>query len=340
MTHLVTVYKDSGKRGIGNVGSTCYVNTAVQCLAHNLSFLHYILTHEQKGLTQELKAIYEINWIRNHGVVPRKFIKVLRETFSGMIDVHQQNDIQEFLALFVDKLNVAIGTPPVVQPLSPTHGDKTAFVRFQELAEHAWVRSHSHAYSALVDLLYGQCVNQITCAHCGDISHVFDTFATLLISFHESEDGGTPTTDSIGKMLSSYMKNEHIAERECDHCHTKCTGIRVHRFSKLPQVLMISIKRFDSKMRKITKTVMVPEELDMSGACIELNDQNTSSTQYKLMSIACHAGGMGYGHYYAICRHPDERWYIYDDEQVSAMEDYRQANSSHFYTLFYERMSN
>ena len=344
MNALIIKYKDSGRRGIANIGSTCYINTALQCLAHNLTFLEFVIgTHSElasphKGLMKELEDIYNIQWKKMNGVVPRRFVRVLQDAFGEMLHIHEQNDINEFIALFVDKLNTSIGVPP---PNTVRYDIKKVdpIVRFCNESQNAWYMSHSTGYSQLADMLYGQVVSQITCDVCNDITHVFDTFACLMLSFDESR----PKTDdeSVGEMLTSYMRNESLHARDCDQCQRQCPGRRIHRFSKLPNILMISIKRFDSKMQKISKRVLVPEELDMTPACIQLgNESFANQYNYRLMSIACHAGNMGYGHYYALCRHPDGLWYEYDDETVKCIDDYKRTNPAHYYMLFYERLVN
>ena len=45
---LNTFFIDKGKKGLANIGSTCYINTAVQCLSYCLDFLHYVLSGRYK----------------------------------------------------------------------------------------------------------------------------------------------------------------------------------------------------------------------------------------------------------------------------------------------------
>jgi ubiquitin C-terminal hydrolase len=294
---------------------------------------------------KELQDILNINWEKGNGVVPRRFVKVLSIAFDELMNVHDQNDMQEFIALFVDKLNASIGTPPLIPNAMQRQqcSTKNSLDLFYEKADRSWLLSHRESYSQLVDRLYGQMVNQITCSGCGDISHVFDTFSTLMVSFAPGKDNVTDNKlQSIGDMIRhSYLQTEHISSRECDVCKNKAAqGVRVHRFNRLPSVLMISIKRFDYNMRKITNPVGVPEELDLSMACIKLQRpggaEDIPTSTYKLSSIGCHAGNMGSGHYYAICKHPDGKWYEYDDDNVSVIDSYGRINSSHYYMLFYE----
>ena len=59
----------------------------------------------------------------------------------------------------------------------------------------------------------------------------------------------------------------------------------------------------------------------------------------KLISIGCHEGGLNGGHYYAICRDKDNKWYKYDDETVT---EYSIEENINFlfkisYILIYEK---
>eukprot|EP00607_Mallomonas_marina_P007685 CAMPEP_0182416114 /NCGR_PEP_ID=MMETSP1167-20130531/217_1 /TAXON_ID=2988 /ORGANISM="Mallomonas Sp, Strain CCMP3275" /LENGTH=110 /DNA_ID=CAMNT_0024588545 /DNA_START=929 /DNA_END=1261 /DNA_ORIENTATION=- len=58
---------------------------------------------------------------------------------------------------------------------------------------------------------------------------------------------------------------------------------------------------------------------------------------YDLYGVSEHSGGLGGGHYTAICRNfEDNKWYNFNDSHVSET-DAASAVSTRAYVLFYER---
>lgn len=334
MEQLIDVYKDKGRKGIANIGCTCYVNTAIQCLSHCLCFLDYVLQLrcENTSLMYEFQDVLRILWNESQGIIPRRFLNKLQISFGDLLHIRDQNDIHEFLGIFIDKLNDSIGTRINNDDLPPNRR-LTPLQRFHKLAEKSWLNSHRLSYSPLCEMFYGQQVNQITCKACSGISHIFDTIGSIMISFDENTPTYNPnqpdTVPSIGELIGRTLCQEEVQERECDICNKKASGTKTHKFYKLPKILIVNIKRHG---RFIGYPVRVPEVLDISSVCI--SEDNHGS--YDLVSIACHVGSMNSGHYYAVCKHPDSKWYVYDDDSVKHIESYSSINPSSYYTLFFQ----
>ena len=60
----------------------------------------------------------------------------------------------------------------------------------------------------------------------------------------------------------------------------------------------------------------------------------------KLISIGCHRGILNGGHYYSICRHYNNKWYKYDDDDVSEfiLESNKNIIFKDGYILIYEKI--
>eukprot|EP00123_Amoebidium_parasiticum_P010267 comp19992_c0_seq2/m.24458 comp19992_c0_seq2/g.24458 ORF comp19992_c0_seq2/g.24458 comp19992_c0_seq2/m.24458 type:complete len:149 (-) comp19992_c0_seq2:515-961(-) len=106
------------------------------------------------------------------------------------------------------------------------------------------------------------------------------------------------------------------------------------------QPLMFSLKRYDDYLQRVSASVKIPEELNVSGYVEGVGDGGVA--QLALQSVICHHGtSMDSGHYTAYT-HVDGAWWKFDSyknpisspcQDVAAMHLEWEANA---YTLFYE----
>ena len=66
--------------------------------------------------------------------------------------------------------------------------------------------------------------------------------------------------------------------------------------------------------------------------------ENGERLIYDCYAVSNHFGNMGFGHYTAFCRNPqDDKWYEFDDSRCSQVRDARSVVSSAAYNLFFRR---
>lgn len=118
-----------GVCGLSNLGNTCYMNSALQCIVHTPLLQHYFLSGRFRRdlnrtnvlgtggrLTDDFVELLSALWLpstsgthqRQHGlaryIAPSNFKKVLQKCkpqFAG----HEQQDVQEFLSELLDSLH-------------------------------------------------------------------------------------------------------------------------------------------------------------------------------------------------------------------------------------------
>jgi ubiquitin C-terminal hydrolase len=76
------------------------------------------------------------------------------------------------------------------------------------------------------------------------------------------------------------------------------------------------------------------ENLDLSK--FTLSPQETPPI-YDLYAVSNHYGSLGGGHYTAIAKSPDGKWYSFDDSTVSPVKHPNDIRTSAAYVLFYRR---
>jgi ubiquitin carboxyl-terminal hydrolase 2 len=330
--------------GLANLGNTCYLNTAIQCLGYCEPFLKMLMTKSDestnaKTLHTEFASLCNLLFVQGKSIIPKRFIKVIKRALGNALIIEEENDIQEFIAIFMDKLNASMA-PKV--PIDLAFFEKqtqstTGIDRFHAQARQNWMADHKLAYSHVVDLFYGQQVNQIKCDACNKNAHIFGTFSSIMISFEQDPRNQENTEQTVGKLIANTLKRETIDMRECDFCKQKAKGHSIQRFNHLSDILTVNIKRFaPDGTQKDTRPLHVPEYLDLSETVIFPAQGETFN--YRLASIACHIGSIHNGHYFAICRHPTSNaWFLIDDDDVKPIEHYSKIKSSLYYALFYTK---
>ena len=141
----------------------------------------------------------------------------------------------------------------------------------------------------------------------------------------------TDQTKSIYDCLNELFKEEFINSHEllwtCDMCKQKHKSIKTTKLWRIPNILIISLKRFTDDLRKLNNQIKIPEILDLSKYSIP-----KSNTIYNLKSVAHHFGNANSGHYYATCL-KNKKWYTYDDLDIKQTDN---PNHDNGYILFYE----
>lgn len=326
-----------------NVGNTCYLNTAIQCLFHHTELLDKILlsssNNDNNLLVCGLANLLDQIWNRNEIGIPRQLISISRKLFKDRMEILVQNDMEEFIHAVIETITRELGNhvdESLISAVQRQHDDerdaKQKLVLSMRLA---WLKTHSKEYSDIVELLYGQQITQSTCNNCKTFNHNYEVFTVIPLSFSTKQ---TNEVISIQSLLDLHMTPEEISGWKCDKCNQQTSCRKATKLWRLPNLLIFVLKRFNSTctFTKIKTRVNVPLELSLDPYTIYDNH-----TSYKLLSLGCHYGNLQSGHYYAVCRHPNQQWYKYDDDCVQEMceknmEDL--SNSSDVYVVCYERM--
>lgn len=183
-----------GLRGLANLGNTCFMNSALQCLSNTPELQQYFLnevhweeinTDNPLGMGGAIASAFgrlmQQLWGGNQGaVVPREF-KTALARFAPQFTGYAQQDSQELLAFLLDglheDLNRILKKPYIEAPDWPGGSDKD-MVRF---AQQQWDIYKARNDSMIVDLFQGQYRSTLVCPVCDKISIKFDPFMYLTL---------------------------------------------------------------------------------------------------------------------------------------------------------------
>lgn len=326
---MENIYKEKKGGGLVNLGATCYINTAIQCLSHCPEFLHLVLentNNNNSSLINELKSILTEIWINDNSLRPYRFINVLK-TYIKDIEIHEQNDINEFISLFLDKLNKDISYKNRTSKYDLMEKNKYSKSQYdiqKYKMDISWIEKTGVEYSKLIELFYGNSITQIICGHCNHISHNYEIYSSIML----------PLYDTLDESIKQYFKDEFLNDIDmdwkCDECKHRTKSKKTTKLWKLPNILIITLKRFTDALQKNTKHVNIPMILDLQKYTL-----SRDNTKYKLTSIACHSGSFFGGHYVAACKHPNNKWYGIDDLNITELNNVNISNIQDGYVYFY-----
>lgn len=127
----------------------------------------------------------------------------------------------------------------------------------------------------------------------------------------------------------------------CEKCNKLRNGVKYSKVLELPEVLCIHLKRFRHELMfsaKISSYVAFPlEGLDMRPYLHK--DCVSQVTSYDLVSVICHHGTAGGGHYTCYSLNCiSEQWFEFDDQYVTQVSPETVQNCE-AYVLFYKKSS-
>lgn len=184
-----------GLRGLANLGNTCFMNSALQCLSNTHELQQYFLngvqmdelnTDNPLGMGGTLAMAYgrlvSALWSESASgaVVPREF-KTTLARFAPQFMGYAQQDSQELLAFLLDGLHEdlnRIHKKPYIEAPDWIGGSDADMVRF---AQQQWDLYKARNDSVIVDLFQGQYRSTLVCPTCHKVSVKFDPFMYLTL---------------------------------------------------------------------------------------------------------------------------------------------------------------
>jgi ubiquitin carboxyl-terminal hydrolase 22/27/51 len=174
------------------------------------------------------------------------------------------------------------------------------------------------------------------------------------------EARGTPRRGKISVeiCLDHFTRPETLSDTVfCESCNSKTKTKKQHTFSKLPNVLCLHLKRFNSATgKKITDFISFPaHSLDMGKHLphwceqgLELQDNIIEESRmvespkilFDLFATVNHRGTLNQGHYTANVKCGD-RWYSCNDALITTLCDgdgeKEVLSSEEAYLIFYQK---
>ena len=179
---------NSSLKGLQNLGNTCFMNSAIQCLVHSEDIRRFFISgdyikkiNKQNPLGTKGKLAIAYGELLSSmcsasekSVAPwglKKTITVVASQFQG----YQQHDSHEFLSYLINGLHEDLNEITK----KPYYETDIKFSNDKEVAEESWRRHVSRNKSFIAEMMYGQYKSTLNCPKCLKYSYAFDPFNCL-----------------------------------------------------------------------------------------------------------------------------------------------------------------
>ena len=339
----LTKYENKGLSGLANLGNTCYLNSCMQMLSHCYSFNELLDNIDINSLNKiddsilliEWKNLKNLMWSQNCVISPNRYVNTVQklsqnkniELFSGFA----QNDLPEFLVFIIDCFHNSLKRK-VEMNITGTSRNKT-----DDMAKECFSmikNMYSETYSELLNLFYGIHVSLL---HSEDneilLSYKPEPFCLIDLPIPENIH-----SCNIYSCLDLYIKPEILSGDNAwfnEKTNEKQNVNKCINFWKLPDILIISFKRFTNFNKKINTIITTPiNNLDLSKYVVGYDKE---TFKYDLFGVCNHSGGCLGGHYTSFVKNANGKWYHFNDTQVNEVSE-NNIITNKGYCYFYKKI--
>jgi ubiquitin C-terminal hydrolase len=331
----------TGKTGLANLGNTCFMNSALQCLINTEELNIFLDTGKYKlKLSKKPEALIlcewdnlrKLMWSEDCTISPGGFVgsiqKVARIKNRVIFTGFSQNDLTEFLNFLTECFHTAISREVKMNITGNiiNNTDKMAKECYEMMKS-----MYKKEYSEFLNMFFGIHVSEVKSNESDYLSLRPEPFFNIHLPIPNKR-----TNITIENCFDLYTSKEDVDGVEVDETTKKReTCSKCIKFWSLPDVLVITLKRFGNNQRKNQKLVHYPiKNLNLTKYVVGYDKE---SYIYELYGICNHSGNVGGGHYTSNVKCQDNKWYLFNDTSISEIKNLATLVSPKAYCFFYRK---
>jgi len=308
--------------GLANLGNTCFLNSVLQtlvaCPPLDIPEETPVRTSKKVPLFHAFQTLRK-DMASTSMIVPRGFLTALYQTVQACDDdwyqPRQQADAAECLQYILDAIHDSIYRTVRIN----IHGEaRNAEEESKLKSMKAWSAFFEKEYSPVVEHFFGQHQLKVSCQTCGTVSERYEPWSMLKVPIPGGETAGAPVP-SLEDCLNAFYAPETIDDYSCDTCKTKTVASLQTRISKLPNILILVLKRFTNQGLKIRGQIdWNPDSMGFQNWAAFARcpyNKSTMAAEFQTTAVIEHLGSAHSGHYHMF-RRQAEGWMNYDDSSV------------------------
>lgn len=332
-------YKNNGLTGLANLGNTCFINSTLQCISHIYELNDFLNNKTyQKRLNKIPESLLLIEWDKlrilmyseNCIIKPSGFINAIqkvahlkdKDIFTG----YAQNDLTEFMNFLFSCFHESIKRE-VEMNIKGNIKNKTD--KLAKKCYNMMKNMYKNEYSEFLKMFYGICVSEIKSLESNYENIIPEPFFNIDVPIDKY--------NTLNECLAHYTEKEILDNDNKilnDETNKKESASKRILFFSLPDILIITLKRFSNENKKNDKIIKFQlENLDMSKYVLGYDKNNY---KYDLFGICNHIGGVHGGHYTAFVKNANNIWYHFNDTNVSKI-NINDLQTSNAYCFFYRK---
>ncbi|ESL06491.1 ubiquitin hydrolase [Trypanosoma rangeli SC58] len=342
------------RRGIRNLGNTCYLNAILQLLFYIPSVRREVLNACAEAPVVAVSHSHEIADDTMHRTEKNEEAVTGEERSRPMTHGLQASGLGE---LFAEMALTRDGTGANAQHFAAFLSLDT---RIQQDAQEffalllTWLQHEGG--EAVKQTFEGTLLYDRRCGNCHRPFKRAEPFFFLSL----------PVKSSVEEALSSFLRSEEVEGFMCDGCNLTTTASSHQYLRTLPEVFVVHLNRFTFdtqtlRREKVTRPVSFPlqwdladytnrwrqeQELQQQGS--EVSDSGITTTaacdaaHYELIGVVNHIGDTAVSGHYTFHGKANATggWYLFDDAEVAKLQHRFQgtrASSKEAYMLVYQR---
>uniref|UniRef100_A0A158PSV7 ubiquitinyl hydrolase 1 n=1 Tax=Brugia timori TaxID=42155 RepID=A0A158PSV7_9BILA len=283
-----------GYTGLYNLGNTCFMNSVTNKMG-TMGIISSVFSAMMDSVWSGLFSALR----------PQQFLETFAAEVNASLADGQQHDAQEFQIYLLDALHE--DTNRVMKRKTFEQNYTGANLKAEAADYNEKLRGF--ACSPISDIFNCQTVSSLQCNKCKRQSVTFEELAQLSI---EVPNRNSTIEDCIRNHFQD-VELDGSCKWRCPDCESLQTATRRTFLWKLPEVLVIHLKRF----------TFMGDNWQKNDAYVTFNTfpLKLQSEYFSLYAVVNHRGSLNSGHYTAVVRNQiTKQWLLFDDDVVAPID--------------------